>query len=112
VRAPRAERLQARALILADTTTPPLADGWGRRHGILRGVDDPLFIGVPRAAELLGLSEHMVRQAYRSGLLPHRKIGRLVRFTATDLDAYVERTRVTEQLGGMRRTEAARRRRR
>lgn len=64
------------------------------------------------AAELLGISEHMTRQAYRSGLLPHRKVGRFTRFTAEDIETYVARTAVTTTPGGMTRTAAASARRR
>lgn len=60
----------------------------------------------------LGISEHMVRQSYRSGLLPHRKVGRFIRFTADDIDAYVARTAATDTPGGMTRTKAAQNRRR
>lgn len=59
------------------------------------------------AADRLGISEHMVRVAYRSGLLPHRKVGRFVKFTDGDLDEYVERIRATTQPGGMQRSPAA-----
>jgi excisionase family DNA binding protein len=59
------------------------------------------------AAEVLGLSEYQVQQAYRSKLLPSRRIGRLVRFTQDDLAAFIERSSsgsVTKPRPGGRRT--------
>jgi excisionase family DNA binding protein len=58
------------------------------------------------AAEALGLSEYQVQQAYRSKLLPSRRIGRLVRFTEDDLAAFIERSRsgAAKQRPGGRRT--------
>lgn len=63
-------------------------------------------------ADRLGVSEHQVRIAYRSGVLPHRRVGRFVRFTDTDLDTYVDRIAATDTPGGMKRTQAAQNRRR
>jgi excisionase family DNA binding protein len=59
------------------------------------------------AAAALGLSEYQVQQAYRSKLLPSRRIGRLVRFTEDDLAAFIERSQsgaVTKPRPGGRRT--------
>lgn len=69
------------------------------------------LISSAEAADQLGISEHQVRIAYRSGLLPHRKVGRFIKFAAEDLDAYVDRIAATDTPGGLRRTETARRRR-
>lgn len=63
------------------------------------------------AAEELGLSEYQVRAEYRRGILPGRKAGRLVRFTATDLQVYVDRIAArTHPAGGL--TPGSRNRRR
>lgn len=50
------------------------------------------FLTVESVAARLGISEYQVQQAYRSGVLPHRKVGRLVRFTEADLEQFQANT--------------------
>jgi excisionase family DNA binding protein len=52
------------------------------------------LLSVDEAAAYLGISKYQVRQAYRAKRLPHRVIGRLVKFTQADLDVFVERALV------------------
>jgi len=52
----------------------------------------PRFMTADQVAEQLGLTKHMVNAERERGVLPHHKVGRLVRFTQSDLDVYVERT--------------------
>jgi excisionase family DNA binding protein len=65
------------------------------------------LLTVEEAAAHLGLSTYQIQQAYRSKLLPSRRIGRLVRFTQDDLAAFIERSSsgsVTKPRPGGRRT--------
>lgn len=41
--------------------------------------DKSLTISVPRAAEMLGISEYLVRQLIKNGELPSIRFGRLIR---------------------------------
>lgn len=45
------------------------------------------------AAERLGLTVYQVRAEHARGVLPGRRVGRLLRFAEADLDAYLERIR-------------------
>lgn len=51
------------------------------------------FLTTAQAADRLGLSEYQVQQAYRSGVLPSRRVGRLVRFTEADLEQFQANTK-------------------
>ena len=50
-------------------------------------------LDVRQAAELLGVSEWLVRKLVYSGELKSRRIGRLVRFDPADVAQYLERSR-------------------
>jgi len=63
------------------------------------------------AAEILGLGEHVVSQERKSGRLPHRKVGRFIKFADADFEAYLETIAALASVGGMRRSDAARARR-
>lgn len=47
------------------------------------------LLDVPATAEYLGVTERFVRELIARRRLTHVKVGRLVRFRHTDLDAYV-----------------------
>lgn len=64
------------AVALTSSVTPP---------GLMRA----LFIA-EEVALALAVSETLVRQLTLSGELPCRRIGRLVRYTQADLDAFVD----------------------
>lgn len=51
------------------------------------------LMDVPAVAALLDLSAYQVREEHRRGLLPGRRVGKLLRFTEADLDTYVDRIR-------------------
>lgn len=51
------------------------------------------YLTVADAVGRLRISEYQVTQAYRSGVLPHRRVGKLVRFTEADLAQFQENTR-------------------
>jgi len=57
---------------------------------------EPVLLNTAQAAARLGLTEYQIQSAYRSKALPCRRIGRLVRFTQDDLDAFVERAKTGE----------------
>ena len=63
-------------------------------------------------AEILGVGEQMVTAERTSGRLTHRKIGRFIRFADEDIDAYVELIKARNIPGTLRRSDAARRRKR
>lgn len=66
------------------------------------------FLTVADVATRLGISEYQVQQAYRSGALPRRRLGRLVRFTEADLEQFQANTQVSA--GGLTSRSRARRR--
>lgn len=70
------------------------------------------LLKVPAVAELLDLTEYQVRAEHARGVLIGRKVGRFIRFTEADIDAYLERIREdrAEDASGL--TPASRRRRR
>lgn len=43
----------------------------------------------PEAADVLGVSERWVRRAVAERRIPFVKVGRLIRFRRSDLDAYI-----------------------
>lgn len=47
-----------------------------------------------QAARQLGISEAMVRRLLGRGDLPHRRLGKLIRLTGTDLDDCLENAKV------------------
>lgn len=70
----------------------------------------PRLMTAAEAGEELGLTEYTVRAEHRRGVLPGRKPGRFLRFTAEDLDTYEDRIRSdAESASGL--TPASRRRR-
>ncbi len=52
---------------------------------------DQKLYTVKEVAELLRVTERTVYGKAKSGELPHRKIGRVLRFTQGDIDAYLEK---------------------
>ena len=50
----------------------------------------PVLFNYSEAAEMLTMSEKTLRRHVQQGRVPHRKIGRYVRFTEADLSAYIE----------------------
>ena len=55
---------------------------------------EPPLYDYRTAAAYLGCTDRYVRMLVARRELPHRRIGRLVRFTQEDLDRLVERARV------------------
>ncbi len=54
-------------------------------------------IDVAGAAAFLGVSQRTIRRLVADRAIPHRRMGRLVRFTERDLDDYVETSRITTE---------------
>jgi excisionase family DNA binding protein len=52
------------------------------------------MLRVADAADVLVVSESFVERQVARGLLPHVRLGRLVRIRRIDLDAYVDERRV------------------
>lgn len=50
----------------------------------------PKLLSPPEAAERLNVSLYWVRRAILQNRIPYVKVGRLVRFKESDLDAYIE----------------------
>ena len=70
------------------TTTPIASDArfLERQTGMPR-----VLFTAEEAAQSLAISESLVRQLTLCGELPCRRIGRLVRYTASDLEEFVHR---------------------
>lgn len=56
-------------------------------------MSDALLLNFPTVAKRLGLSEYQARAEHARGILVGRKVGRFIRFTEADIDAYLERIR-------------------
>ena len=54
---------------------------------------DPLLVDGREAARLLGVSRRTLWTLTSNGTVPHVRIGRLVKYSPIDLQAYVERHR-------------------
>lgn len=50
----------------------------------------PLLFTVAEAAELLQVTENWLTERVTAGLVPHRRLGRLIRFSQADLDRLIE----------------------
>lgn len=57
----------------------------------------------PEVADILKMSVRSVRNARMSGSLPHLRIGRLIRYRADDLDAFLGAASITPDVLGARR---------
>lgn len=68
------------------------------------------LLDVAQVASVLGLSEYQVRAAVAAGTLPHRRVGRFVRFTEDDLDTYLARIAVDTVAAPSGQTSGSRRR--
>lgn len=68
------------------------------------------LLDVPAAAAALGLSTYQVRAAVDAGTLPHRRVGRFIRFTDADLDTYLSRIAVDPVAAPSGQTQRSRRR--
>jgi len=66
------------------------------------------YLNVEDVAQRLRISAYQVTAAYKSGTLPHRRVGRLIRFTEADLEQFQANTRV-ESSGLTSRSRARRR---
>jgi excisionase family DNA binding protein len=51
---------------------------------------DRLAYTAHEVADLLGVSFSTIRRATADGVLPYRRLGRLVRYTRADIDAYLD----------------------
>ena len=49
----------------------------------------PIAIRVREAAKMLGISERTLWQWAKDGLIPHRRVGRVVLFSPAELDHFV-----------------------
>lgn len=52
------------------------------------------YLSVAEAAEYLSTSERFVRRLVAERRVPFHKVGRYVRFSAVDLDAFVQQGRI------------------
>jgi excisionase family DNA binding protein len=53
-------------------------------------VTEDRLLDAKEVGELLAVPEGWVREAARNGTIPHLKLGRYVRFSRVDLDAWME----------------------
>lgn len=53
------------------------------------------LLGIPQAAQLLGISKHTVRLWIKKGRLPFIQLGRRILLHADDLHAFIEKNRKT-----------------
>ena len=60
----------------------------------------PPLLTAKDAAEILGISRGHVETLARSGSIPHRKVGRFVRFHADDIAKFVNSSLVSESTEG------------
>lgn len=67
-----------------------------------------VYLTVAEVVGKLKISQYQVVNAYRSGALPHRRVGKLVRFTEADLEQFQANTRA-ERSGLTSRSRARRR---
>ncbi len=51
------------------------------------------LLGIPQAAQLLGISKHTVRLWIKKGRLPFIQLGRRILLRADDLHAFIEKNR-------------------
>jgi excisionase family DNA binding protein len=68
----------------------------------------PRFLNAREAARCVGISTSTFYDWLARGYLPHHKMGRVIRISADDLEAYIRRTRMNE-LAGPKELEAQRR---
>ncbi|OLT28420.1 hypothetical protein BJF83_15465 [Nocardiopsis sp. CNR-923] len=54
-------------------------------------VDPERLLTIPEAARVLAVPESWLRERVRLRRVPHRRLGKHVRFTTTDLELIVER---------------------
>lgn len=60
----------------------------------MEATENRIAFTVQEVAELLGVSINTIRRATAEGLLPYRQLGRLVRYTREDIQAYLDAHRV------------------
>ena len=53
------------------------------------------WLGTPEAAERLGITQRTLYRLIDEGQVPAYKMGRVLRVRATDLDVFLEQSRVT-----------------
>jgi excisionase family DNA binding protein len=56
--------------------------------------DTPEWLGTPEAAERLGITQRTLYRLIDEGQVPAYKMGRVLRVKATDLDVFLEQSRV------------------
>jgi excisionase family DNA binding protein len=56
--------------------------------------ETPEWLGTPEAAERLGITQRTLYRLIDEGQVPAYKMGRVLRVKATDLDVFLERSRV------------------
>lgn len=62
----------------------------------------PVLLSIPDAAVHLGVTERYVRRLVYERRVPFYKVGRLVRFRETELDQWLEASRVEPSIGARR----------
>lgn len=80
-------------------------------HDTEREVEPPLIHSMEIAANRLGVSYDWLSERVRARSVPHRRLGRLVKFTDADLEAIVEQmavAQVTDAPAGVSARTAAR----
>lgn len=61
----------------------------------IEAVPPPGLLTISEVAELLKLSVWTVRRLQRQRKIPFVKVGRSIRFTRSDLEAYVDKRRIS-----------------
>jgi len=57
--------------------------------------DDTEWLGTPEAAQRLGITQRTLYRLIDEGQVPAYKMGRVLRVKASDLDVFLEQSRVT-----------------
>jgi len=55
---------------------------------------DPMVVDEDQAAQMLGISRRMVFEFRSKGELQYVKLGRLIRYRVSDIQAFLERKRI------------------
>lgn len=64
----------------------------------------PLLFTVAEAADLLQVTPNWLTERVTAGVIPHRRLGRLIRFSRDDLDQLVAQSARTPVLSRIRKT--------
>lgn len=75
---------------------PPAADSTGALpYHLVRGKDDDTgWFGTPEAAAYIGITQRTLYRLIDAGAVPAYEMGRVIRIKRSDLDAFLEASRV------------------